>query len=297
MGFQKTTYFLKESFRNLRTKPVVSMVSTAIISLSIFIFGLFLLIFVNFAGMFQRWSRHVAIDVYVAQGIDSQGVEDLSGRLRALPEIIDIQFTSAEQAYEQFRKMLGPQAELLDELGANPLPASFRLTPAEQYRNTESLAVLAQKLQRLPGVSEVRYGAKWVERFQAIIQAFKMLGMVTGAILLLASVLIISNTIRLTVYSRKEEIEIMRLVGATETFIRIPFFLEGLFQGFVAGLVAVCMLWVIYTLFLVNVNLPIGVFGIRQFIFLPSWLIMSIIAGAVALGIIGSSVALSRFME
>ena len=215
MGFQRLTYFLLEAFRNLRTKPLVSVISTAIIALSIFIFGLFLVIFVNFADLFQRWNRNVAVDVYLVQGIDSKSTEKLAAEFKSMPEITDIQFISAEKAYDQFRKMLGPQSELLDELGQNPLPASFRLTPVEKIRNTDALALLAQKLEKLPGVAEVRYGAKWVERFQAIIQILRMLGIVIGLILLLASVLIISNTIRLTVYSRKEEIEIMRLVGAT----------------------------------------------------------------------------------
>ena len=297
MWLQRLIYFLREAFRNLRTSPLVSAVSTAIIALSIFIFGLFLVIFVNFAGMFQRWNRNVAVDVYLAPGIDSKSTEALAAKFKGMPEITDIQFISADKAYEQFRKMLGPQAELLDELGKNPLPASFRLTPIEKVRNTDALALLAQKLENLPGVAEVRYGAKWVERFQAIIQVLRMLGIVIGLILLLASVLIISNTIRLTVYSRKEEIEIMRLVGATETFIRIPFFLEGLFQGLVAGLAAVGILWVIYMLFLANINLPFGAFGIGQFVFLPSWAIVSLVSGGALLGMVGSSVALSRFMK
>ncbi len=297
MWIQRIIYFSREAFRNLRTNPLVGGVSTGIIALSILIFGLFLVIFINFTGMFQRWGRRVAVDVYLLQGVETQRVEKLTAVFEAMPEVSKVRFIPSQEAYDDFREMLGPQAQLLDELGENPLPASFRLTPSKEARNPQILAALAKKIGGMTGVEEVRYGAEWVRRFQALIQVMRMLGLVIGAILLLASVLIISNTIRLTVYSRKEEIEIMRLVGATETFIRVPFFLEGLFQGFVAGIVAVGLLWVVYEAVLANIHLPFGTFGLGQFVFLPPWGMGALVAGGTLLGMVGSSVALSRFMD
>ena len=294
---QRISYFLREAFRNLRTNPLVSSISTAIIALSILIFGLFLVIFVNFTGLFQRWGRRVAVDVYIAQGVKEEGIKQLGVTLEAMPEVSKIFFVSEDEAYRQFQEMLGPQAELLDELGENPLPASFRLTPQEKAHTPPKLKELAGRIKLLPGVEEVRYGAQWVARFHGLIQVLRMMGLVIGGILLLASVLIISNTIRLSVYSRKEEIEIMRLVGATETFIRVPFFLEGLFQGFVAGVLAVSLLWVGYKLLLVNIHIPVGGLGFGQILFLPTWAAAALVGGGTLLGVLGSSVALGRFMD
>ena len=285
MFLQRLSYFIRESFRNLRTNPLVGGVSTGIISLSILIFGLFLVIFINFASMFDRWGRRVAMDVYLVQGIESQKIEQIKSTFKKMPEFGKIEFISTEKAYDSFREMLGPQAELLDELGENPLPASFRLTPVKTARNSKTLGAMADIIVKMEGVEEVRYGARWVTRFQAIIQMLRVLGLVIGGILLLASVLIISNTIRLTVYSRSDEIEIMRLVGATETFIRIPFFLEGLFQGFSAGVVAVALLWGLYKLLLMNIHLPLGALGVGQFTFLPPWGMFSLVIGGTLLGL------------
>ncbi len=283
--------------RNLRANPLVSAVSTAIIALSIFIFGLFLVIFFNFAGIFQKWGRSVAMDVYLEKGLKESQIELAGKKLEMFDGVDDVDFTSSREAHKKFKEMLGPQADLLDELGRNPLPASYRLQLEENARNARFLAELADKVRKIPGVAEVRYGAEWVERFQGLIQVLRMLGLVIGGILLLASVLIISNTIRLTVFSRREEIEIMRLVGATETFIRVPFFLEGLLQGFAAGLVAVGMLWVVYQAVLVNVHLPFPGMEMGQFVFLPPWGKIALVGGGTLLGVLGSSVALSRFLE
>lgn len=276
---------------------MVSIVSTVIISLSILIFGLFLVIFVNFEGIIERLGRRMAVDVYLIQGIGPSRIDEISKKLSGLPDVTEIEFISAETAYNQFKQMLGPQADLLDELGENPLPASFRLTVRKESRNPDSLSRIAQNIEIIDGVDEVRYGAKWVDRFQTVITSLKAAGSVIGAILLLASVLIISNTIRLTVYSRSDEIEIMRLVGATETMIRAPFFLEGLFQGFIAGCLAVGLLWVFFKILLSKINLPLIFIGPSQLIFLPAWAMTILIAGGTLLGIIGSIVALARFMK
>jgi len=276
---------------------MVSVVSTAIIALSIFIFGLFLVIFFNFAGIFQRWGRSVAMDVYLRKGLEQSLVRQVGKKLEMFEGVDEVTFTSSREAYDEFRRMLGPQADLLDELGTNPLPASYRIRFEEEAGKAQFLADLAARVEKIPGVDEVRYGAEWVERFQGLIQVLRMLGLVIGGILLLASVLIISNTIRLTIFSRREEIEIMRLVGATETFIRVPFFLEGLLQGFAAGLVAVGMLWVLYQALLVNVHLPFPAMSMGQFVFLPPWGRVALVGGGTLLGVLGSSVALSRFVE
>lgn len=297
MWAERIFYFLREAGRNYRTNPVVTGVSTGIISLSILIFGIFLVIFLNFRSFFEHWGRKVRVDAYLVENIGSPDTQKLESAIRGIPGVEKIEFVSADDALKEFKQMLGGQETLLSELETNPLPASFKIHPANGYRTPESVRKIADAVGKLTGIAEVRYGAEWVEKFSALIRVLQLVGAIIGGILLLSSLLIISNTIRLTIYARREEIDIMRLVGATETFIRIPFFLEGLFQGLVAGSIALALLWGIYWIVLARVDLPLSTLGPVRFQFLSTGVSLELLLGGTMLGLLGSAFAMSRMEE
>lgn len=293
MFAEKFLYFLNQCRLNFKSNPVISGASTVIIALSLFIFGMFLIIYLNFQKVSERWGRKVRVDVYLVDDIDTEVTNSLEVKIKNLDGVESVEYVSADSALEEFRHMIGDD-ELLKELETNPLPASFKVQVKKEYRNPSYLKELAEKIEKLTGVEQVRYGAEWVEKFDALLKIFKLLGLVIGAILSLSSLLIISNTIRLTIYSRKEEIEIMRLVGATESFIRIPFYLEGTVQGFAAGIIAMILWRLVYMAILVKLDFTLGTLGGARLEFLPLRYLIAMICAGALLGLLGSLTALSR---
>lgn len=294
MFLEKILYFLNQCRLNFKSNPVISGASTIIIALSLFIFSMFLTIYLNFQKISERWGRKVRVDVYLVDSIDVEQRNFLETKIRELNGVESVEYVSADSALEEFRHMIGGDDELLKELETNPLPASFKVQVKKEYREPFHLKELAEKIKKLTGVEQVRYGAEWVEKFDALLKIFKLLGLAIGAILSLSSLLIISNTIRLTIYSRKEEIEIMRLVGATESFIRIPFYLEGIVQGFTAGIIAMILWRLVYMAVLVKLDFTLGALGGARLEFLPLRYSMAMVCGGALLGFLGSLTALGR---
>ena len=187
---------------------------------------------------------------------------------------------------------------LLDGLGENPIPASLQLGIHEAHQTPEALRQLASFLSRLEGVEDVLYGQEWVDRLTAAVRMLRLLGLTVGLALGLASLLIVSNTIRLAVYARAEEIEIMRLVGATKMHIRAPFLLEGMIQGGLGAGLAISLLFGAYRATLYQLQLTPGqIFGMGVGSFLdPRWAAAMLLAGA-GVGAFGSLISVGRFLR
>jgi cell division transport system permease protein len=152
---------------------------------------------------------------------------------------------SKDDALKEFTAQLGEDSDLLDVLDENPLPASLRIRLLEEAQTSERLALLAAWLREIPGVEEVRYGDQWVERLERYVKAFLVLDVVLGALVVASALFVVGNTVRLTVMTRERSIEVMRLVGATDWFIRVPFVVEGALQGAVAAGLAMAVLWAV----------------------------------------------------
>jgi cell division transport system permease protein len=207
-------------------------------------------------------------------------------------------YTSKAEALQQFKRELQGRESLLEGLGENPIPASLQLRVHEASQTPEALKQLAASLGRLEGVEDVMYGQEWVDRVNAAIQMLRLLGLSVGLALGLASLLIVSNTIRLAVYARTEEIEVMRLVGASRLHIRAPFVLEGMIQGTLGAGLALVLLFGAYraTLWQIQVT-PGQIFGMGVGSFLePHWAVAMVLAGA-AVGAFGSMISVGRFLR
>jgi cell division transport system permease protein len=200
---------------------------------------------------------------------------------------------SKQAALERFRRRMGGDAELLEGLDENPLPASIEvdLVPAE--RSSEGLASLAARLAALPGAAEVSHGHAWVEGYARALSLMQAAAFAIGGVLALAALVIVTNTIRLAVYARRDEIDILMLVGATRTFVSIPFLLEGLVQGVLGGLLALALVYGVFSL----LGGPLqGAFtfllGHATPAFLGGGARAALVAGGAALGVVGSAAAL-----
>ncbi|HFD79202.1 MAG TPA: cell division protein FtsX [Gammaproteobacteria bacterium] len=191
----------------------------------------------NLQQLSNRWDGSTSLSLFLKKSLPEGRIEALRQTLEQWPEIARLQFISADQALEEFRHLSG-FGEALDALDENPLPAVIAVQPAPAYRDAESASALLERLRRLPEVELAQLDLQWVQRFNAIVDIVRRSIAVVASLLGLAVLLIIGNTIRLEIQNRREEIEITRLVGATDAFIRRPFLYTGLWYGIGGALLA-----------------------------------------------------------
>lgn len=291
-------YFLSRAFTNIRQNIFVNVVTIGTITLALLIVSLFLLVFVNLENAAENWSERVQVTVYFGRELSSQEQSALRGRILALPETSRVSYVSRDEALKRFKGRLRGQETLLEGVRPEVLPTSFEIALKRAHRDTQGVERFVGSLKRISGITEVQYGEEWVRRFNAFINFMRMLGALLGGFLVLAVVFIVSNTIKLTIYARRDEIEVMSLVGATRFFIKAPFLLEGLIQGLAGALIAVTLLLAMYAGFLHNAGSFVSFNPASSGLgFLPPEYIGYIILAGAILGFIGSLTSLKRFIN
>ncbi|UCF30312.1 MAG: ABC transporter permease [bacterium] len=287
---------LIRALNNLRQSWVVSTITTGIIALSLFLVGGYLLLTHNLDRVIDRWRTEVRITIYVRDGADLADIHALQDSLASFPEVESVTFVTKDQALEEFRAMLQEEDDLLDGLEEHPIPASLRLTPQTSFRSAEGIYAILSRIGDDPIIEEITYGQDWIQRLERAVSALNLGAAILGGILSLAAIFIISNTIKLTVMARKDELEIMRMVGATEWFIRTPFLIEGLIQGAAGSLVSIALL--IFAFRFMSSQLDPAFFqalGMASVDFLPTGTIAGILIGGMLLGGLGSLASVGRF--
>jgi cell division transport system permease protein len=286
---QKAIYLTEEAFRTIRRHKVVTTISVVIMSMSLLMLAVFLLATDNLLKIIGQAQQEMKVYVYLEDRVDSDGIEKLHHGLLSMKEVDSVVFISREEALDEFRAQLAVEdAELLDALKANPLPNSFWITLKAEHREQASLAHIAGRISQLGGVEEVRYGKDFVDKFSRIIRGIYYVDIVVGFVVILSAIFIISNAVRLTVISRKRNIEILKLVGATNRFITMPFIIEGAFQGGVAALFSLLLLSVL-TVVSRRVVPDLSFFSLeKSMIFLVT---------CIMIGSFGSFTALRRYLK
>ena len=279
---------------NIRKNLSVHILSLGTIVASLLILGAFLLVFNNLNNWLQRWGTALSMSIYLKDEISEYRRDRVYSFIRNLPEAEIKRFISKEEALKDLKAALGDDAEFLNHLGRNPLPASYEVV----FESTGTHGVEPEKikgeLEKLDGVEEVQYSNEWLNKLEGFLNMVRLIGFIVGGLLCLCVVFIVTNTIKLTIYSRKDEIEILKLVGATDWFVKTPFLLEGMIQGISGGVLAVLVLFFGYLILPVE---GISLLGLTplDFVFLPAgYLVLIFILGAV-LGVIGSFIAIGRF--
>jgi cell division transport system permease protein len=285
-------YFLGEAWLNLRLNRATTLIAVATMAFTLVCFGVFLLLYVNLKELAGSLQNEIKVVVYLAEDPGLKGVSDLQRRLKSEPEVASVLYISKEQALTEFRAQFPSEQHLLDGLGENPLPASFVLTIAPPFRSSPAVKRLSERLAALPGVAQVQYSQDWIENLAGMVRYFELGALAVGGILSVASMTIIANTVRLTLYARKDEIEIMRLIGATRTFINIPYLLEGAMLGALGGAVSLGMLKGGFEFVKLQLASPGRVLGMPAgFSFLPGSLWALILLAGLVLGCTGSLVS------
>lgn len=290
-------YSLEEALVELWRNRLVNLISIATIAVSLFILGIFLSLSANLNELMEGWASRVQLTLYLEPEVTGDQQTSLRNILSHSPEVDSFDFVSKEAAVSRFRSYFPELEALPDLLETNPLPASFEVSVASDYRAPERVRALAKRLEAIPGVAEVDYDLLWIERLSSIIELVRILGLAIGAALVLASVFTIFNVIKLTVYGRQDEIGIMRLVGATHAYIRGPFLVEGILQGGLGGLLALAFLYLSHEFLLRE--------ALRSFQLLPAsdWLHfvppsawLFIVVGGMLVGLLGSLLSVRKFL-
>ncbi|NVN99213.1 MAG: ABC transporter permease [Geobacteraceae bacterium] len=290
-------YFTRKALANLASSRLVTLITVCTITLALLIISLFMLIYLNMEGTIEQWSRKVAVTVYFDREPSSPELASLKSRIAALPGTESVQYVSKEDALKKFRSRLKGQESLLDGVSADILPSSLEISLKKEFRATDSVNVYVSRLKHLQGVGEVQYGEEWVKKFLTFFQVIRVLGLMIAVFLVMAVLFIVSNTIKLTVLARQDEIEILALVGATPFFIKAPFLIEGMLQGAVGGITALALLTGGYFALLANaVNFLSFNPAEAGLTFLPLPYMVALVIGGVALGFIGSLVSLKKLI-
>jgi cell division transport system permease protein len=285
-------YFFQEAVTSLWRSRLVNAVSVGTIAVSLFVLGAFLTLAGRLGRVVDRWTEKIEIVVYLEDGTEDRVRESLENRLRADPAVASIQLVTQEEALARFKKLFRDLASLPEDLGENPFPASLEVGLREDHQSPAEVKRLAQTFAHVPGVQEIQYDLLWIERLATGVRLLRGAGAFLGGILVLAGVFTISNVIRLTVYAREDELDIMRLVGATRAYVKGPFVVEGMIQGGFGGLVAVGLLWV--ALGWLSRDLASSELLGRTAFALPSDIATFLVVGGMVVGVAGSLVSLRR---
>ena len=273
---------LREVWTAFRRAPGLGFLSVFTIAFSLFAFGLFGLVAYNTRLALERLEERVEIRAYVTEGTETEAISAAIGDVRGFPEVATVTYVSPEDALKKARVEL---AEFRDVFAPEFLPASLEIRLKPGMRDPNQVKAVARRLSGYAFVDDVRYGEEWVEKFYSVRRAATAAGIILGVAFAFAAMIIIGSTIRTSVLARAKEIGIMRLVGATDAFIRAPFLIDGVVKGLIGGALAVALMW------LTRAALTATVFA---FEFFPTpVLLLGILAGAV-IGLLGSTVSVGR---
>ena len=291
-------YLLREAWVNLRTNRTTTMVAILTTAFTLACVGIFLLLYVNLRAAAGWLQEDVKIIVYLDDRVSRESAANIEQQLRSDRALASLIFISKEQALGEFKAQFPSESHLLEGLGQNPLPASFVVTLSPQYRAPEAVKRWAERVRTIAGVAKVDYNQEWINALATIIRSIELIAIGVGVVLSAAAVTIIRNTIRLTLYARRDELAILRLIGATTTFIRVPYLLEGAVLGALGSTVSLSMLKVVYEVFRQQVRAMGRFVGLEEMVtFFSPQLCVALIVIGVGLGCTGSFVSLRRFEE
>lgn len=294
MTFRIKEYFLMEALKSIRRNGLMSVASVSTVAVALLVLAMFLTMVLNINHMTEAIESQVQISVYLEDTANADHIKDVQSKLTAIQGVTNVRFIDKKQALEEFRKRLGEQQTLLDSLGdTNPMPNSFDV----QVDKPENLKIVAAHINTLEHVESTRFGQETIEPLFKFTYIVRVAGIVLIIFLTLATLFIISNTIRLTVFARRKEVSIMKYVGATDSFIRWPFVIEGMLLGLMGAIVSCIFINIIYSLAVTQIHASLAFLPI-----LPKQPLLTIISLVTILlgmliGAAGSFISLKKFLQ
>lgn len=275
----------REVFLAFKRAPLLAVLGVTTIAFSLFAFGLFGLVAINIKSALLEIEDRVEVRAFLIDGARDSQVEELMQGINKIPQVAGVGYVSPDSALQRARAEL---EEFRDVMEGAMLPGSVELRLKEGARDPETVQAISRRLQTYPVVEEVRYGREWVEKLYRIRNIAGIAGTVLGSVFALVAIIIIGSTIRMAILARTKEIEIMRLVGATNNFVRLPYLIDGTLKGLAGGAIAALLAWAAVQL--VSKNLMAAQF------FNADQVMLGIAAGG-ALGLVGSWLSVGRHLR
>jgi cell division transport system permease protein len=286
----------RQAGRNLRQTWPSQCMTLLTVSLSVLIFAFFFLVYTNMLGVGDKLGDDLRLIVYLEEEPGPELQEQLRRKILAFDEVEDIRFISRLQAYERFAAQLGDDSDVLADMPQDFLPASIEVVPLKNLRSLTQLKLFSEYLAKLPGTLKVQYGQDWIERFYYFIRLLSIVVFLSGGLLILTSVFMVSYTIRLTILARQAELELLKLVGATNNYIKTPFLMEGFLQGVLGSTFGLAALYVLFQWIRSNFSGP-GFLAMFEFTFFKPPFLIAIIAISILLCTIGSYTSMQKFLR
>ncbi len=288
--------FFKRALRDLKQNLFTHLMTTGVVAFSCLLFVIFGLFSFNLQQFVEKFGRELAVVVYLKKDVSQEKIPSLYKRINALDGVESVEFISSEDAYRELQAFLKDEKEILEGVDPLFLPPSFQVEINRAVFNIDKVKKIAEIMSQWPEVAKVQYGQEWVDRLEAISQVTRNIVIIAGVLLLLTATFVVSNTIKLTVYARQEEIEIMRLVGATNGFIQGPFLIEAFFQGFIGASFAILVSWLLYRYLAESVSAT-PLLKDMDLHFLPMEYVGGVLAVSTLFCVLGTYIALRRFLK
>lgn len=286
-------YSFQSVVRSLWHEKWINLLAILSVSIGLSLVTAFIMLTVNMESVIQRWAKNFGLVVYLKENVSAEEAASLKNLFSQDNDIIEIKYISKELALKELRTTLGSNELVLEGLNENPLPSSYELTLKSNMLDPEFVRKKASLIQHMTGVEEVQYGEKWLSSLYTISKTMKVGALFVGGAIFIAITFITYSTIKIFFYRRKDEIETLKLLGATRIFIRLPFLLEGFIIGLLGGIVSSLVIFSIYSFtslrvieFLPSVRLFMASFPFQVYIIVP-------LAGA-AVSVIGSFIAVGK---
>lgn len=289
-----TRYFFGETFKSLRRNRLLSIATLSTVTICILILGAAVLLTINAGNFMNRLESDLEMMVFVEDSLDKSDLQNLGQEIKNIPGVKTVQFISKDQALANLQsKFDEKEYDLKKTVGNNPLPNSFEV----KAQNPKDVAKIAKQIFKLEGVYKVNYGQGLVERLFNITRWVRIISVVLIILLAMGAVFLIATTIRLAIFARRKEIYLMKLIGATDWFVRWPFFIEGIFLGSVGALLAVILLAISYGTLVHNMQTAIFFIPLVKNPMMLLEIYLALFAAGAVLGCMGTIISLNRFLD
>ncbi|MFQ5354143.1 MAG: cell division protein FtsX [Thermodesulfobacteriota bacterium] len=295
MGVQNLRFFISDALLTIRENLATTILTSVTLAFSLAICCFFLIVFMNLGALFSTWGDNTYAIAYIKDSTPTKEIKGLQSQLVKIKGVSGARFVSKAEAMSELEKGLKGHAGILEGMDKGILPASFEIRLRGESMDAEQILKVVKRIKSLPWVDELQYSQEWARKFYGIFRFFELTAVIIGVVLGAAAIFVITNTIRLTVYARREEIEVLRLVGASDTFISLPFLIEGLIEGAVGGVLASLIVFAVLLLLRYNVpdylafvlDMPVSALVI---------FVLTTLTGTLT-GAIGSIISTGRFLR
>lgn len=289
-------YILSQTGRNLSKTWGTQIMTLLTVTLSVLIFSFFFLVYLNMLTAGDRLGDDVRLILYLEDEIVPELQPQYEEKIRKFSEVEKVVFVSRQEAFNRLQNQLGKDKDVLEDLGSDFLPPSIEVYPKKTLSSLTHITQFSDYLTTLPGASKVQYGHDWVQRFGYFTNLLRIVVLLSGGLLVLTTTFIVSYTIRLTIVAREAELEILRLLGATGTYIRGPLLIEGLLQGLLGCGLGLFSLYMLFRWISMRFSGP-GLLNLFQFSFFPAQVTTAILLVGITLCTVGSLMSMRKFLR